>query len=326
MLTTTKSKLASLFAAICLQKGVHSHLESSMYQPSNINFTEKFSSLQLAFNDFMTTVSQISMKRDESIGQIEVATNELEQKAWQDSIQITAEGTFFDGFSMAVLYPDCVHSVKSASNSDTPAIETRTLDICFLSKEQQSVLKPGLIKYDLTVDTQNPLGVTKVTYEPDGKSLRIMLLEVGDSYHDLQEAFDSVMEEFLDSLAYAEAKLYVTIENYLAQVDSTEPNEIRVVESVRTAANKLVAMSLDSVQEYEDVFAPEFPAQLMTMVMEGKAVSFKQIELQQSPTNATPLSLIAIGLLACLAIYFVMKRKQRHGLGQMREQFDQICA
>ena len=68
MLTTTKSKLASLFAAICLQKGVHSHLESSMYQPSNINFTEKFSSLQLAFNDFMTTVSQISMKRDESIG------------------------------------------------------------------------------------------------------------------------------------------------------------------------------------------------------------------------------------------------------------------
>ena len=49
--------------------------------------------------------------------------------------------------------------------------------------------------------------MTKVTYEPDGKSLRIMLLEVGDSYHDLQEAFDSVMEEFLESLAYAEAKI-----------------------------------------------------------------------------------------------------------------------
>lgn len=51
-----------------------------------------------------------------------------------------------------------------------------------------------------------------------------MLLEVGDAYHDLKEAFDSVMEEFLESLAYAEAKLDVTIENYLAQVDSTEAN------------------------------------------------------------------------------------------------------
>ena len=148
-----------------------------------------------------------------------------------------------------------------------------------------------------------------------------MLLEVGDAYHDLKEAFDSVMEEFLESLAYAEAKLDVTIENYLAQVDSTEANEIRVVESVKYAANKLVAKSLDSVREYEDVFTPEFPSQYMTMVTEGKAVSFKQLE---SPTNATPLSFnfIAIGLLACLAIYFVMKRKQRHGLGQMREQFD----
>lgn len=66
----------------------------------------------------------------------------------------------------------------------------------------------------------------------------------------------------------------------MEQVDSTEPNEIRVVESVRTAANKLVAKSLDSAVEYEDVFTPEFPSQYMTMVTEGKAVSFKQIELQ----------------------------------------------
>ena len=64
---------------------------------------------------------------------IDVASDELEQRTWHESVQLAAEGTFFDGLSMVELYPECVTDMKKASQIDDSSEFVETIDVCFLN-------------------------------------------------------------------------------------------------------------------------------------------------------------------------------------------------
>ena len=68
----------------------------------------------------------------------------MEVETWRDTVQFTAEGTYFDGYSMCELYPECVQQMKEQSrptdigneismlSSDTQK-SPFTIDMCFLN-------------------------------------------------------------------------------------------------------------------------------------------------------------------------------------------------
>ena len=205
MLQSKPSLLKIIFAAVCLHTTDAHPLTLKAAMESE---DRHYDSLFLAYNDFINSVKGISVKRDIDTKTIGIAAEELEQKTWKNSVQITAEGTYFDGFSMAQLYPQCIVEAQSASQPSAKAMDDFTkhnLNTCFFEKTRGTYGSPApaSIAMDLTVDALNPLGVTQVSYEPNVQHMREMVESSSFAYTELRATFDQVIEKFSSDLKLA---------------------------------------------------------------------------------------------------------------------------
>ena len=81
----------------------------------SLNLEASFEALRDAFNDFLTELREIQGSRDQKLEEIEGQADTVEVETWRDTVQFTAEGTYFDGYSMCDLYPECVQQMKEQS-------------------------------------------------------------------------------------------------------------------------------------------------------------------------------------------------------------------
>ena len=73
--------------------------------------------LELAFTRFQTELDSISADRDAKMGDIESDAEQVRKEAWISTVQVQAESTFIDGFSLSDLYPLCLDDFKQKYDS-----------------------------------------------------------------------------------------------------------------------------------------------------------------------------------------------------------------
>ena len=68
--------------------------------------------LRVEFGKFEVALEQISKGWTERLQEIEVEAEEVRKSVWMQSVQLQAESTFIDGFSLEELYPLCTEQMK----------------------------------------------------------------------------------------------------------------------------------------------------------------------------------------------------------------------
>ena len=71
-----------------------------------------------AFGNFESQLKEIAAQSTDELHQIESQADVVESACWSDVVQLSAESTQVDGFTMDQLFPNCVTEVKERYDSD----------------------------------------------------------------------------------------------------------------------------------------------------------------------------------------------------------------